>query len=159
MLKQNDFYHVGIITHDFEETLERLSHQMGLSWSPLIQVPVPLWTRDHGMMEIQSCAVYSQQEPCIEIVRAIPGTPWVPIEGRPLHHLGYWTDDLAATSAALEERGCPKVLCAWANGQMFGMAYHQMPDGMYVEIVDRASFADWPAFLSGRVEHEVILPD
>ena len=54
MLKQNDFYHVGIITHDFEETLERLSHQMGLSWSPLIQVPVPLWTRDHGMMEIQS---------------------------------------------------------------------------------------------------------
>jgi len=76
-----------------------------------------------------------------------------------INHLGYWTDDLAATSVALEERGCPKVLCAWANDQMFGMAYHQMPDGMYVEIVDRSSFADWPAFLSGRMEHAIILPD
>jgi len=158
MLKQSDLYHVGIVTHDFEGTVERLGRELGLTWSPEIRVPLPLWTRDYGVMDVQSCAVYSQQEPCLEIIGAIPGTPWVPIEGRPLHHMGYWTDNLAATSAELEARGCPKVLCAWAHGQMFGMAYHEMHNGMYVEIVDRASFADWPAFLAGKMEHEVILP-
>lgn len=159
MLEQSDLYHIGIVVHDFEGTMERLSRQMGLTWSPVIRVPLPLWTRDHGMMEIESCAVYSQQQPCLEIVRSVPDSPWQPVEGRPLHHLGYWTDNLGAASTALEERGCPKVVCAYADGQMFGMAYHEMPDGMYVEIVDRNAFADWPAFLAGRIQHEISLPD
>jgi len=33
-----------------------------------------------------------------------------------------------------------------------------MPDGMYVELVERRSFADWPAFLAGRMDHEVSYP-
>jgi len=159
MLKQSDFYHVGIVTDDFEGTVERMGREMNLTWSPLISVPVPLWTRDSGLMDLQSCAVYSQQQPCIEIVRAKPGTIWMPVEGRPLHHLGYWTDDLIGTSSALEAAGCPKLACAQVDGKMFGMAYHELHNGMYVEIVDRASFADWPAFLAGKMQHEVILPD
>lgn len=159
MLKQSDFYHVGIITDDFEDTVEQMGRELGLTWSPVIRVPVPLWTRDHGLMQIESCAVYSQQEPCIEIVRAVPNSPWVALPGRPLHHMGYWVEDLHAASAELEARGCPKVLCAYVDGQMFGMAYHELHNGTYIEIVDRASFADWPAFLAGEMEHEVILPD
>jgi len=42
---------------------------------------------------------------------------------------------------------------------MFGMAYHEMPDGMLVELVDRKSFPDWPAFLAGQVQHEASFPD
>ena len=81
------------------------------------------------------------------------------MEGRPLHHLGYWVDDLAEVSAQLEEQGCPKVACAMSNGRMFGMAYHEMPDGMYVELVARTSFPDWPAFLAGTVDHVVDFPE
>jgi len=159
MLNQHDMYHVGIIVDDFDETLERLSRQMGVTWSPRIEVPVPVWTRTHGMIDFVSCAAYSQQQPCIEIVRSLPGTMWTAVPGRPLHHLGYWVDDLAATSAELERQGCPKIACAMADGVMFGMAYHEMPDGMLVELVDRKSFPDWPAFLAGQVQHEVSFPD
>ena len=70
---------------------------------------------------------------------------WTAVEGRPLHHLGYWVDDLAEVSAQLEEQGCPKVACAMSNGRMFGMAYHEMPDGMYVELVARTSFPGRPS--------------
>lgn len=158
MLNQEDMYHVGIIVDDFEDTLARLSQQMGLTWSPRIEVPVPIWTREQGMIDFVSCAVYSQQQPCIEIVRSLPGTLWTAVPGRPIHHLGYWVDDLHGISAKLEREGCPKVACAMAEDVMFGMAYHEMPDGMYVELVERCSFADWPAFLAGRMDHEVSYP-
>ena len=158
MLKQSDLYHVGIIVDDFEGEMNRMSRDMGLTWSPIIRVPVPVWTRDYGTIQLNSCAVYSQQEPCIELVQSVPNTPWTAVAGRPLHHLGYWTDDLQACSADLEAKDCPKILCASDNGRMFGMAYHEMRNGMYVEIVDRASFADWPAFLAGKMQHEVIKP-
>jgi len=155
MFDQSDLYHIGIVVEDFEGEMTRMSRDMGLSWSPVIRVPVPVWTRDFGTMQLQSCAVYSQQQPCIELVKAVPNSPWVPVKERPIHHLGYWTDDLEASSAELDAKGCPKILCASMEGRMFGMAYHEMRNGMYVELVDRKSFTDWPAFLAGRMEHEV----
>lgn len=158
MLRQQDLYHVGIIVDDFDATLDRMSKEMGLAWTPRIEVSLPIWTRDTGLIDFVSCAVYSRQEPCIEIVQSLPGTIWTAVAGRPLHHLGYWVDDLASASVELEDQGCPKVACAMSNGEMFGMAYHEMPDGMFVELVDRTSFADWPAFLAGKVAHVVDFP-
>ena len=158
MLKQSDFYHVGIVTDDFDATAEKLGREMGLTWSPQIKVPLPMWTRDYGVMTVNTCAVYSQQEPCIELVRAIPNTPWVPVEGRPFHHLGYWVDDLHAVSAILEARGCPKVVCAFDGGKMFGMAYHEAHNGALIEIVDRKAMPDWKGFLAGKVQHKVVMP-
>ena len=51
---------------------------------------------------------YSIQDPHrIELVQAIPGTLWeVPRPGG-AHHLGYWSDDVPAMSAALAARGLP----------------------------------------------------
>ena len=159
MLKQEDFYHVGIIVDDFEAAVERYSKQLGLTWSPLIQVPVTIWTKQSGLIEFVSHAVYSQQQPCIEIVKSLPGTVWEVVPGRPLHHMGYWVDDLDAVSAHLERQGSPKVACAMNEGKMFGFAYHEMPDGTYLEVVDRTCFTDWPAFLAGKIQHEAVLPD
>ncbi len=159
MLKQEDFYHVGIIVDDFDAALELYSKQLGLTWSPLIQVPLQIWTKQSGLTEFVSHAVYSQQQPCIEIVKSVPGTVWQAIPGRPLHHMGYWVDDLDAVSAHLESEGSTKVACAMSEGKMFGFAYHEMSDGTYLELVDRTSFADWPAFLAGKMQHEVNLPD
>ena len=159
MLNQANLYHIGVVVDDFQAAMDRYGRQMGVTWSPLINVTVRIWTRDHGEMELHSHAIYSQQEPCIELVKTLPGTFWVPTEGRPLHHLGYWVDDLPAASADLEARGCPKIACALREGAMMGFAYHEMKDGPYIEMVDRAVFPDWPAFLAGRMQHEVIHKD
>lgn len=158
MLRQSDFYHVGIVTNDVDATAEKLGREMGLTWCPPIKVPLTVWTRDHGVMTLNACAVYSQQEPCIELVLAQPNSPWVPVEGRPFHHMGYWVDDLHAVSAALEARGCPKVICASDNGRMFGMAYHETHNGALLEIVDRKAVPDWKDILAGTARHKVVVP-
>ena len=159
MLLQRNLYHAGIVTDDFEGTVQRLSREMGLTWSPRIEVDLPLWTRDHGTLVVRTKAVYSREEPCIEVVQSIRGTPIGAPEGRPLHHLGYWSDDLDRDALELEAAGAAKIMCAHDNGRMFGMAYFELSNGLLVELVDRTSFPDWNAFLAGEIEHEVAYPD
>ena len=158
MLLQSNLYHFGIITTDFDGTVSRLTREIGLTWSPLIEVTVGIWTRDFETREMSPRAIYSREQPCFEVVQAVPGTPLVPIAGRPIHHLGYWTDDLLGESEALLARGCPRIMCAVDRGKLFGMAYHELAGGLIVELVDRRAFADWPAFLAGRMQHEVLPP-
>jgi len=158
-MKLDDFYHVGIIVEDFDSAVANYGRLWNLEWTPIINVDVTLWTRDYGVRQVRPRAVYSVLHPHIEVVEAILQTILTVTPGRPVHHLGYWSDDLEGDSNALIAQGWPKVMCAYDNGRMFGMAYHQRPDGMIVEIVDRASFPDWQGFLAGKMEHEVILPD
>jgi len=74
-----------------------------------------------------------------------------------VHALVVW--GLHRDTAELEAAGASKILCAYDNGRMFGMAYLELSNGLYVELVDRASFADWKGFLAGKMEHEIIYPD
>ena len=69
--------------------------------------------------------------PRLEIIQAVPGTLWEPAAGSGIHHLGYWSDDVAADSAALEERG----YALEAAGQVW--AYHRNPAGPRIELVNR----------------------
>jgi len=39
---------------------------------------------------------YSKTEPRVEVIQSMPGTLWVPAEDSGIHHLGYWSDDVAA---------------------------------------------------------------
>lgn len=80
----------------------------------------------------------------------MPGTIFA-VSDRPLHHIGYWTDDLTGESAALEEQGMPLVAGAEVGGSLFGMAFHRISTGLYIELVDRARFQDWEGFLCGSV--------
>jgi len=54
---------------------------------------------------------YTEDRPHrLELVRPVAGMLWVaPGAGHP-HHLGYWCDDVAGTSAELVKRGLP--VCA-----------------------------------------------
>lgn len=41
----------------------------------------------------------------VEIIQSVPGTLWKPVAGSGIHHLGYWSDDVAADSAELAADG------------------------------------------------------
>jgi hypothetical protein len=91
---------------------------------------------DSGPATLTFGFAYSARGPHrIELVQAIPGTLWeVPRPGR-AHHLGYWSDDVPAMSAALAARGLP--LAARADGPA-PIVMHRAPSGLYVELVDRS---------------------
>jgi catechol 2,3-dioxygenase-like lactoylglutathione lyase family enzyme len=108
-----------------------------------------MWQAGVGATTVELRFAYSLDAPHLELIQAVPGTTWTVVPGRALHHLGYWVDDLAATCRALEEQGLPLELCGGddpAAPTRFG--YHLGPDGLRIEVVDRAVIPDWPAFLA-----------
>ncbi|OYU34806.1 VOC family protein [Novosphingobium sp. PASSN1] len=149
-LAQRDLYHIGIVVDDFDAACEDYARSLGLTWSPVIEVGMDVWLAGQGIKHLDFKAVYSVEAPHIEIVQAIPGTPSVPVPGRPMHHLGYWSDDLAADSQRLEALGNPRIMCPLAEGKPVGFVFHALPDGTLIELVDRGAFADWQAFLENR---------
>ncbi|MTD12566.1 hypothetical protein GIS00_01225 [Nakamurella sp. YIM 132087] len=86
-------YHVGCAVADLDRSMRDVGSALGLDWSPVRERPVP-----GGRARV----VYSLGGPThVELLEGSPGTPWH-VSGAPVHHhMGYWTDDLAAETARL----------------------------------------------------------
>jgi hypothetical protein len=104
MLKTEDQFHVGIVAEDFEATRDQLSSLFGYQWCDEMggaaDVRLP-----GGDAVIDFGCVYSTTSPRLELVRPVPGTLWEPTPGSGIHHIGYWSDDVAADTAELERHG------------------------------------------------------
>ena len=146
-LRPEDFYHTGIVVADLDAAMARLSAVAGYTWIAPMSYTLPLRTAS-GTREFTSTFVYSLQSPHLELIRAVPGSPWAAPAGNAVHHLGYFADDLAAAARALEDNGF--ALEATADVAPPGLAlfaYYVDAAGTRIEIVDRSLFGDFPAFL------------
>lgn len=146
-LRPDDLYHTGIVVSDLDAAMARLSALAGYTWIAPMSYTLPLRTAA-GTREFTSTFVYSLQSPHLELIRAVPGSPWAAPAGNAVHHLGYFTDDLAAAARALEDNGF--ALEATADVSPPGLAlfaYYVDAAGTRIEIVDRSLFPDFAAFL------------
>ncbi|MCV7077073.1 VOC family protein [Mycobacterium szulgai] len=149
-LKPEDFYHTGIVVPDLDAVMARLSALAGYRWIKPLSYTLPFRTTA-GIQELTSTIVYSVQSPYIELLQEVPGTPWTAAPGNAVHHLGYFTDDLAGTAQELERNGCTFEMTGAVTGSELAMfAYYLDPAGVRIEIVDRALFPDFPAFLESQ---------
>jgi hypothetical protein len=131
-----DQFHVGIVVDDVESTLVELTALFGYEWCDEIggQVTVMLPT---GRVDLDLRCVYSRTSPRVEIVRSIPGTLWVPVEGSGIHHLGYWSDDVAADSRELESMGfASEAVGTLPDGSPY-WSFHGRATGPRIELVSR----------------------
>jgi hypothetical protein len=135
--RAEDQYHTGIVTDDFEGTCKRLTELFGYEWCDEIvaDAAVRVMTPE-GPVEttITSRFTYSTNEPRLEVIRPIPGTVWVPADSG-VHHLGYWSDDVPAASAALAAQGMPLEVGGIGPDGALYWAYHRGPDGPRIELV------------------------
>lgn len=146
-LKVEDLYHTGIVVPNLEAAIKRLSAVAGYSWTRPMEGPLTIRTAD-GQQTVDFRFVYSLQQPHIELIQEVPGTPWVAGSSNAVHHLGYFTDDLATTASALQAHGFTLELCPAGDGEAPSIfAYYLSPDGVRVEIVDRNIMGDFDAFL------------
>jgi hypothetical protein len=146
-LRPEDFYHTGIVVPDLDAAMARLSALAGYRWITPLTYTLPLHTAA-GSREFTSTFVYSLQSPHVELIQEVPGSPWTAAPGNAVHHLGYFTDDLADTAQQLQ--GGSFTLEATADvspPDLALFAYYVDAAGTRIEIVDRALFADFPAFL------------
>jgi catechol 2,3-dioxygenase-like lactoylglutathione lyase family enzyme len=140
-----DCYHTGLVVADMDAAAQRLTAAMGYRWTKPVEATLSVTTAD-GDVEVPFSFVYSVNAPHLELIQQVPGTIWTVPAGGGAHHLGYWADDLAAAATQLERSGYR--LEARPSGDTLSMfAYYTDPNGVRIEIVDRALFPDWPGFL------------
>ena len=146
-LRPEDFYHTGIIVPDLDAAMARLSALAGYRWINPLSYTLPFRTAS-GTHELTSTFVYSLQAPHVELIQEVAGSPWTAAPGNSIHHLGYFTDNLADSARMLENNGFTFEMTADVSGSELALfAYYVDEFGTRIEIVDRALFPDFPAFL------------
>jgi hypothetical protein len=145
-------YHTGIIVDSLEKAMDTMGDALGLLWAPPRTSTVPMQCPD-GILDREVRFTYSLQGPhYIELLEQINPAPYLSLTGgRRVHHLGYFTDDLAAASDELEARGFRKELSGVDdNGDVARATFHYNEEspGMWIELVSHeiaAEIGDWIA--------------
>ncbi|MGI5460194.1 VOC family protein [Streptomyces sp. CA-249302] len=148
-LSATDLYHTGIVVPDLEAWKIRMSEVAGHRWTETMSAELPVRLAD-GERVLKLRYTYSLDAPHIELVQEIPGTPWTASAHNATHHLGYFCDDLTATSKRLEEAGFALEACAIVDGAPSIFAYHLAPSGIRIEIVERTVIPDFDAYLRSK---------
>jgi len=149
-LQPEDFYHTGIIVPDLEAAMARLSALAGYRWIIPLTYTLPFRTTT-GTHELSSTFVYSLESPHLELIKEVPASPWAAAPGNSIHHLGYFTDNLADTARILQDNGFTFEATADVSPPDLALfAYYIDAFGTRIEIVDRALFPDFPAFLQSQ---------
>ncbi len=136
-MKAEDQYHAGIVVDDFEGALGELTSLFGYRWCEEFRAEVPV-RLPGGETTLGLRFTYSVSTPRLEIIQTVPGTVWEPVEGSGIHHLGYWSEDVDADSAALARRGMTLEASGLAPDGTVLWAYHRGPSGPRIELVRRS---------------------
>ncbi|MGI8332527.1 VOC family protein [Actinomadura scrupuli] len=134
-MKAEDQFHIGLVVEDFEATMAEFSSLPGYEWCDEVGGRIEV-TLPAGDVVLDLRCAYSLTSPRLEIVRRIPGTLWEPAASG-IHHVGYWSDDVAADSAELTRRGfVTEATRTGPDGAPF-FAFHRSPTGFRIELVTR----------------------
>src|SRR5262249_3782799 len=115
---------------------------LGVDWGPLKRFDMPYRRADGSdAVAVGFTISYSLGAPHLELVQAVPGSPWECNEYSNLHHLGYLVDDPEASSRHLAVTACPmRAHGVDPSSGALGWAYHRDAAlGFRIEIVDAAA--------------------
>ncbi|GAA5060380.1 VOC family protein [Nocardia callitridis] len=138
-MKAADQFHLGIVADDLEATKASLAAVLGYEWGAEVGGPVAV-TLPTGDTTLDIRCVYSLTVPRLEIVRSIPDTMWSPATspGFGIHHVGFWSDDVAADIAHLSAESYVVEVVRTISGRPF-FAFLVGERGFRIEVVDRAA--------------------
>ena len=133
-------YHVGIVVPDIAAAQAQLTEFIGVTWGPVLRLEATDYRDGSGRdLVLPTAMCYSVEQPCLELIEELPGSIWVRNDHSNLHHIGFWSRNLAGDSTALTGSGCPMQLCGRAGDHApVSFAYHRTDLGVRIEIVDSA---------------------
>jgi len=140
-LRHADLFHTGIVVDDLDAAKVHFGALLGLTW--LEGGGETRMLTGDGARTVRTAYALSAEGPHhLELVQSVPGTLYT-VTGSATgtgtaHHLGYWVDDVAATSAALAERMPTVARFAVDDDAPPICTYQQAGAGFYVELVSRA---------------------
>ena len=139
-MKAADLFHTGIVVDDLDAALAEMTELFGYEWCDEIHVDQPVQLPSGGTT-VEFRFRYSRSSPRLEVIEHRPGTLWIPAGGpggSGIHHLGYWSDDVAADSAALQGKGYAFEASGTGPDGGPAWAYYRGPDGPRIELVSRS---------------------
>lgn len=152
MLQLGDVFHTGFVVDDIDAAMRELADVFGVTWTPLEERDMALRGPD-GPMPITLRFTYTREGPHrLELLEAVAGTLWRSPPagvGGPMaaHHVGVWCDDVPGVSRQLEDGGSPRLATYDSDrDDARGFAYHRLPGGTLVELVDssrKPGFERW----------------
>ena len=140
-----ELFHVGFVVDDIAQTADVLGNVLADSWTADEIVQIRLQT-----MAGTECPTvkfrFSKIPPFVELIERVDSTLWGTAREGAVHHLAYWSDDIRKDSAGLAR--CGSTLLAWheQSDSTMASAYHRMPTGLLVELVNegrRQTFEGW----------------
>jgi hypothetical protein len=143
-------FHVGVVVPQIESAIAAMAPTVGYEWTEPRQFD-RLYSTRKGQLQVTMRAVFSRSGPVrVELIDAIEGTPWEQVG---MHHIGHWTDDLAADAATLESKGFPPVAQGRDEaGRLVRTSMHVGPIG-YIELVDTAMRSQLEAWWGRDQQH------
>jgi hypothetical protein len=133
-------YHQGVRVPDLEVAMAELGPALSLHWCEPQLRDQAVWLPDSGATTIKLRFTYSSAGPQhVELLEGASGSVWDGTEQRGLHHVGLWSDDVAAETAALIDAGWTLRLAHRDPADGYGVfTYVQPPSGLLVELVSTA---------------------
>ena len=131
------FFHVGVVVPDLEAAQAHLTDLLGVTWGPIGELDIQKRDAAGNDLSLPLRMCYSVEAPRLELIQELPGSVWECNDHSNLHHIGFWSDSLAADIAEFEATRCPLVLSG-RSGDVAPVqsAYHRDPLGFIVELVD-----------------------
>ena len=118
--------------------MDRFSDAIGTRWVDHF-VQVRHRSATDAIVNVELHTSFSLDGPVhLELIEAAPGTIWELGAGPQLHHVGLWTDDIAAEAERLVRSGLPAVATGLnsVDESVPGLfSYHANPLGGKVELV------------------------
>ena len=136
-MRAADQFHVGIVVDDLDAALDDLGPLLGHEWGTEVDVETPV-RLPGGVTTVRFRFRYSRTTPRLEVIQAQPGTPWEVAAGSGIHHLGFWSDDVAGDGATLERAGYALEAAGEGADGHRSWAYHRRPGRPRIELIDRA---------------------
>ena len=135
-MNARDQFHVGIVVPSITSAKKELTELFGYVWgeevSARTRVEFP-----SGTSEIDLTLVYSATTPRLELVQRVPDTVWEPAIGSGVHHIGFWSDDVAGDAAKLEAARFEFEASGVDPDGNALWSYHRSSSGPRIELVTR----------------------
>jgi lactoylglutathione lyase len=133
-------YHQGVRVPDLDAAMAELGAALALDWCEPQERDQTLWLPEVGSTTVKLRFTYSSAGPQhVELLQGELGSVWDGTEQPGIHHVGLWSDVVAAQTTSLVDAGWTLRLAQRAPADGYGVfTYVQPPSGLLVELVSTA---------------------
>jgi hypothetical protein len=132
----HELFHVGVVVPDLDAARTRLTELVGAQWGPVLDNDIEIRDEHGNDRVVPNRICYSTEAPYFELIQEVSNTPWVCNEHSNLHHVGFFSDALAADSDGLRAAACPlEILDGHGSAPPARFAYHRDALGIRIELV------------------------